>query len=66
MEQLEREWVTVAECCEYTRRSRWTIYRYIRRGMLQASQIVPGGSVLIRRKSIEDMLHRRMNRPILR
>jgi excisionase family DNA binding protein len=64
MEQLEHEWVTVPECCEYTRRSRWSVYRYIRRGMLRASQIVPGANILISRRSVEDMLHRRTNLPM--
>jgi len=66
MQQLEREWVTMRECCAYVRRSRWSIHRYIRRGVLRASQIVPGGHVLINRRSIEDMLNRRINRPVSR
>lgn len=61
---LEHEWLTVAECAEYLRLSTWSIHRYIRRGVLGASQMIPGGPIRIRRKSVEDALHRRMNRPI--
>lgn len=66
MQKLEHEWVTMDECCEYTRQSRWTIYRYIGRGFLLASQITPGGRVLISRRSIEGMLQRRLNRRVSR
>lgn len=64
MEQLEREWLKVPEVCAFTRRSRWTIYKYIRRGMLRASQVMPGAHLLISRRSVKDMLYQRMNRPV--
>ena len=62
---MEREWLTTVECAEHLRRSTKSIHRYIRRGLLRASQIAPGAHVLISRKSIEDMLTRRMNRPAI-
>jgi excisionase family DNA binding protein len=63
---LDREWITVPECCQYMRRSRWTIYAYIHRGLITASQITPGANILIRRRSVEDLMQRRINRPVPR
>ena len=59
----EREWWTILECCAVTRRSPWTIRAYIKRGLLRASQMVPRGHVLVSRKSVEDLLNKRINRP---
>ena len=59
----DREWWTILECCEVTRRSPQTIRVYIRRGLLRASQPVPNGHVLVSRRSLEDLLSRRINRP---
>lgn len=63
---LDHEWVTIPECCAYMRRSRWTIYEFIRKGLLRASQISPGARIFISRRSIEDLMSHRMNRPKLK
>lgn len=58
------DWLTVAECAKRLRRHPKTIHVYIGRGLLRASQMVPRGNVLVERRSMEDMLYRRMNRPV--
>lgn len=58
------EWLTTVECARRLRRHRRTLYTYIARGLLRATQMVPRGQILISRRSVEDMLSRRMNRPI--
>ena len=59
----DREWLTLLECCRVTRRSPQTLRLYIRQGLLRASQMVPRGHVLVSRRSVEDLLNRRINRP---
>ena len=61
-----REWVTVDECADYLRRSNGTIHRYIRRGVLRASQIVAGGRVMVNWDSVQAALNRNINRPVRR
>ena len=66
MESVRAEWMTVVECGKLFRRHPKTVHVYIGRGLLRATQMVPGGRVLISRKSVEDLLNRRMNRPTKR
>ena len=44
-------------------RRRECVHLYIRKGLLRATQMVPRGHVLVSRKSVEDLLNRRINRP---
>ena len=53
---LDRDWFTVRQAAAYLQVSTRTIARYIDRGTLSASQLVPGGSIRISVTSIEKML----------
>ena len=53
---LDRDWFTVGQAAAYLQVSTRTIARYIDRGTLSASQLVPGGTIRISAISIEKML----------
>jgi excisionase family DNA binding protein len=55
-ETLDRDWFTVQQAAAYLQVSTRTIARYIDRGTLTASQLVPGGTVRISTISIEKVL----------
>jgi excisionase family DNA binding protein len=55
-ETIDRDWFTVQQAAAYLQVSTRTIARYIDRGTLTASQLVPGGTVRISTISIEKVL----------
>lgn len=55
---LDRDWFTVGQAAAYLQVSTRTIARYIDRGTLSASQLVPGGTIRISVTSIEKMLEK--------
>lgn len=55
---LDRDFFTVGQAAAYLQLSTRTIARYIDRGTLSASQLVPGGTIRISAISIEKMLER--------
>jgi excisionase family DNA binding protein len=55
-QMLDRDWFTVQQAAAYLQVSTRTIARYIDRGTLSASQLVPGGTIRISANSIEKML----------
>ena len=55
-QMLDRDWFTVRQAAAYLQVSTRTIARYIDRGTLSASQLVPGGTIRISANSIEKML----------
>ena len=57
-QSLDRDWFTVQQAAAYLQVSTRTIARYIDRGTLSASQLVPGGSIRISVTSIEKMLEK--------
>ncbi|MGO9325499.1 MAG: helix-turn-helix domain-containing protein [Terracidiphilus sp.] len=57
-QMLDRDWFTVGQAAAYLQVSTRTIARYIDRGTLSASQLVPGGSIRISVTSIEKMLEK--------
>jgi excisionase family DNA binding protein len=58
-QQLDRDFLTVAEAAEYLRCSSWTVRELIKRGILEASRLVPRGKVRISAVSIEKALQKR-------
>ena len=59
----ESEWITARDAAKLLHRRRECVHLYIRKGLLRATQMVPRGHVLVSRKSVEDLLNRRINRP---
>ncbi|MGB8261926.1 MAG: helix-turn-helix domain-containing protein [Terracidiphilus sp.] len=57
-ETLDRDWFTVQQAAAYLQLSTRTIARYIDRGTLSASQLVPGGAVRISTISIEKLMEK--------
>jgi len=55
-QMLDRDWLTVKQAALYLQVSTRTIARYVDRGTLSASQLVPGGTIRISAISIEKML----------
>lgn len=55
---LDRDWFTVRQAAEYLQVSTRTIFRYIDRGTLAASQLVTNGSVRVSTISIEKLLEK--------
>jgi excisionase family DNA binding protein len=55
-QMLDRDWFTVRQAAAYLQVSTRTIARYIDRGTLSASQLVPGGTIRISAISIEKLL----------
>jgi len=58
-QMLDRDWFTVGQAAAYLQVSTRTIARYIDRGTLSASQLVPGGTIRISTISIEKMFERK-------
>jgi excisionase family DNA binding protein len=57
-QMLDRDYFTVKQAAAYLQVSTRTIARYIDRGTLTASQLVPGGTIRISVTSIEKLLGR--------
>ena len=57
-QSLDRDWFTVGQAAAYLQVSTRTIARYIDRGTLSASQLVPGGTIRISAISIEKLLEK--------
>jgi excisionase family DNA binding protein len=57
-QMLDRDWFTVQQAAAYLQVSTRTIARYIERGTLSASQLVPGGAVRISATTIEKLLEK--------
>jgi excisionase family DNA binding protein len=57
-QSLDRDWFTVSQAAAYLQVSTRTIARYIDRGTLSASQIVPGGNIRISTICIEKLLEK--------
>lgn len=56
---LDRDWFTVRQAAAYLQVSTRTIFRYIDRGTLTASQLVVNGSIRISTINIEKLLERK-------
>lgn len=57
-QMLDRDWLSVKQAAAYLQVSTRTIARYIDRGSLSASQLVPGGTIRISATSIEKTMER--------
>ena len=55
-QMLDRDWFTVKQAAAYLQVSTRTVARYVDRGTLSASQLVPGGTLRISAISIEKLL----------
>lgn len=58
-QSLNRDWFTVQQAAAYLQLSTRTIFRYIDRGTLTASQLVTNGSIRISTINIEKLLERK-------
>lgn len=55
---MDHDYLTIKQAAAYLQVDPRTIHRYIKAGLLSASQLVPGGAVRISANSIEKLLLR--------
>jgi len=56
--RLDRDWLTMAQAGEYLQVDARTIERWVKRGLLSASQPIPLGRIRISAVSIEKMMEK--------
>jgi excisionase family DNA binding protein len=58
-QQLDRDWLTVKQAADYLQVGTLVIRQYVKRGILEGSQLVPKGKVRISAISVEKALQKR-------